>query len=313
MFCRLRKSLAAPAGLSLALGPAVLRCLLLLLLSNAAVDARAADEDKPTPPDQVTLRTGDNVALQATYYPSKLGKKAAAIVLLHASKGNRGDFEELSLKLQQAGHAVLAPDLRGHGDSDHSTGTLRAADYEAMINEDLEAVKRFLIVKNNAGELNIERLGVVGVEMGAVVALNWAALDWSWPMLNTGKQGQDVKAMVLVSPEWSFKGLRINEAVVDPQVRSEIALMVVAGRGSGKSLQEARRLYSAFEKYHPQPPANEAAEKQTLWLRTPQTTLQGTRLLNEKSLHVDQMILKFVELRLVKPPIPWDERRNPLP
>ncbi len=63
-----------------------------------------------------------------------------------------------------------------------------------MIDQDLEACKSFLMDKNNAGELNINKLCVVGVEMGAVVAVDWAAWDWHWPRLATGKQGQDVKA-----------------------------------------------------------------------------------------------------------------------
>ena len=44
----------------------------------------------------------------------------------------------------------------------------------------MEAIKRFLMTKHNAGELNIDKLCVVGVEFG-LVAVNWAAHDWSWP------------------------------------------------------------------------------------------------------------------------------------
>ncbi|HEX3727787.1 MAG TPA: hypothetical protein VHV08_16155, partial [Pirellulales bacterium] len=172
--------------------------------------------------------------------------------------------------------------------------------------------KRFLVAKNNDGELNIEKLCVVGVEMGAVVAIDWAAHDWSWPVLNTGKQGQDVKGLVLISPEWSFKGLRINDAIAQPGVRSDLSVLLIAGKGSSKSLREAKRLYTALEKYHPAPPPETMAEKQTLWLRTPNTSLQGTALLNEKSLHVDQMIAKFIEVRLGKKPMEWTRRRNPL-
>jgi pimeloyl-ACP methyl ester carboxylesterase len=276
--------------------------------------AAADEKDKVAPPEELTLKTGDGIALAATYYPSKLGKNAVPVILLHASKGNRGDLEELALKLQRAGHAVIAPDLRGHGDSTRLTDRpieLRAADCLAMVDPggDLETIKAYLMARNNAGELNIEKLGLVGVEMGAVVAINWAARDWSWPMLNTGKQGEDVKAVVLISPEWSFKGLRIQEAVAQENVRSDISFMIIAGKGNSKMVQEARRLYTALERYHPAPAT---PDKQTLWLRTPQTSLQSTRLLNEKSMHVDEMILRFIELRLVKPAMPWSERKNPL-
>jgi pimeloyl-ACP methyl ester carboxylesterase len=281
---------------------------------GAAVEKQ---DDKPEPPQEATLRTADNITLAATFYPSKLGKEAVPVVLLHASKGSRGDFEELALELQRAGQAVMVPDLRGHGDSTQSrfadrAAELRTADYLAMADEDMEAVKNYLMIRNNAGELNIEKLCLVGVEMGAAVAINWAARDWSWPILTTGKQGQDVKALVLVSPEWSFKGMRISEAMAHPNIRSDLSVMIIAGKGSSKAMQEAKRLHNALEKYHPLPPADLAAEKQTLWLKTPQTSLQGMRLLNEKSMHVDDMIARFIQLRLVKKQIPWSDRKHPL-
>lgn len=280
------------------------------IAAGGPVRATAADNEKIPEPEEVTLRTNDGVTLNATFYPSTLEKKAVPVILLHAFKGSRADFEELALKLQRAGHAVLVPDLRGHG-ADRAT-PLRPNDYPAMVFEDLEAVKKFLMIKNNTGELNIEKLCLVGVEMGAVVAVNWAAHDWSWPMLATGKQGQDVKALVLISPEWAFKTIRLHDAISHPNVRAELSVMIIAGEGNGKSLKEAKRVYGALERYHPLPSGDEAADaKQTLWLRTPQTSLQSTRLLNEKSMRVDQMILKFIELRLVKQPLPWRDRKGP--
>ncbi len=287
-----------------------------VICANIGAAADPAPE-KPLPAEEVTLKTKDGVVLVATHYPSKLGKNAVPVVLLHASKGSRTDLVELALVLQRHGHAVIVPDLRGHGDSTRNrlgdrTMDLKPADYQAMVAEDLETVKRFLMTKNNAGELNIDKLCLVGIEMGASVALNWAARDWSWPMLNTGKQGQDVKALVLVSPEWSFKGLRITEAVAHPNVHSDLSILIISGKGNGKSLAETRRLHAAFEKYHPAVPPEFEAERQMLWLRTPQTSLQGTRLLNEKSLHVDEMITKFIELRLTKKQMPWTDRKSPL-
>jgi len=59
------------------------------------------------------------------------------------------------------------------------------------------------------------------------------------------------------------------------------------------------------------PPADDAVDKQMLWMWSPQTSLQGTRLLNEKTLRVDETILKFIDLRLVKKQMPWSDRKNP--
>ena len=36
------------------------------------------------------------MTIVATYYPSRLGKDAAAIILLHEAKGTRHDFADLA-------------------------------------------------------------------------------------------------------------------------------------------------------------------------------------------------------------------------
>ncbi len=281
---------------------------LLVALVPAALACGADEEEKPPKPEEVKIRTADGLTLAATFYGSKLGKKAVPIILLHALKGSRSDFDELALKLQRAGHAVIAPDLRGHGiDRD---GELRPEDYPAMVAFDVEAVKRFLMAKNNAGELNIDKLCVVGVEMGAAVAVHWAVLDWSWPRLATGKQGQDVKALVLISPEWAFKTLRLHEAVTEPSFRA-LSLLIVAGKSNKKDYTDAKRIYNSVERFHAVPADDDPPEKQTLYFRLPQTSLSGMRLIYEKRFQVEQMILKFIDLRLAKQDIPWTDRKGP--
>ena len=161
----------------------------------------ADDEEEETfEPEDVTLTTSDDVEIKATFYPSNIEKKkrkdAVPVIALHASKGDRGDCRALAIYLQSLGHAVITPDLRGHGESKVNgvdANRLRAGDIELMVNQDMEAIKRFLKKKNNQQQLNIEKLCVVGAEMGATVAINWAATDWMYEKLPTGKQGQDVK------------------------------------------------------------------------------------------------------------------------
>ena len=286
-----------------------------LLASGALADD--TDEDKPIEPKDVTIKTRDDVSLAATYYASKLGKDAIPVILLHGAGGRRGDFKSLALRLQEAGHAVIAPDLRGHGNSSNTragdrAGSPRRDDLVAMVNQDVEAVKNYLIERNNEGELNIEKLCLVGLDMGSVVALNFAARDWSWPPLATGKQGQDVKAVVLISPAWSYRGVRINEAVAHPAVRSELSAIIIVGRGGSSEAAGARRLHKSLQRYRTTPPPEELAEKQTLWLRTLPTTLQGSRLLNEERMGVQEMIEKFIEVRLGGANIRWQERESPL-
>jgi pimeloyl-ACP methyl ester carboxylesterase len=304
----------------------------------------AARNEEPLKQRPVTLVTNDGVRLAATYYPSTKGKDAVPVVLLHAHKGSRKDYAELAAFLQKLGHAVLVPDLRGHGDSTEVRGTPAAlsadnmsrADFVRMVTGDMEAIKDFLREENNAGRLNIEALCVVGAEMGASVALTWTQLDWSRPPVGIYKLGQDVKALVLISPEWSTPGLPLKPILTrsnarypltDPllisaakkgiitfknpyelDMRREVSAMIVAGKGDSRAVRDAQRLYTMLKRYHPDPPEKEWVKKQDLFYGTRDTSLQGTKMLGVSGLGVDELIANFIKLRLVDRPFPWQHR-----
>ncbi|MBX7168411.1 MAG: alpha/beta hydrolase [Pirellulales bacterium] len=273
----------------------------------------------PPPPKDLQLTTADKVELKATYFAGTAGRDTVPIIILHAYKGRRHDVEPLALLLQQAGHAVLAPDLRGHGESVNVVGasrkleadTLPAAQFPQMVREDLEACKKYLMEQHNAGALNIEKLCVIGSEMGATVALLWARLDWSWPPLATGKQGQDVRALVLISPIWAFKSLKAQEALADPRVRKELSVFILVGKEKRESARDAQRLNDLFSTHHPEPPQDKRAQLKDLFFQGFDTSLQGTQLLDEMP-KAGEQIVKFIELRLVKQEIPWKARKTPL-
>lgn len=315
----------------------------LVVFSSLAAYAQPKKDEKPTipKPEEVTLETKDGLVLRCTWYAGgfvqspdgrlvtpKDGKKTVPIILLHGWEGQRGDFDGLATLLQRAGHAVIVPDLRGHGGSTRfkyagaaiDQKKMRAEDFAKMVVFDVEAVKKFLLDRNNAGELNIEQLCVVGTgDMGSVVAMNWAAQDWSWPQLIAFKQGQDVKALVLLSPAQAFKGLTAHKAILHPFIRGQLpvklSLMIVAGRNDTNSYREARKLHTSFNRYYPDPPREEAIAKQTLFLLLPDTQLQGTQLVDPKlPLDVDRQILQFISMRLVakENDFQWTLRQNPL-
>jgi len=283
-------------------------------------------EDEPTvaEPEVIRLTTKDGVVLRCTYFAGGNGKQTVPVILLHGWNGQRTDMEGLASYLQtEGGHAVIVPDLRGHGDStvQRMAGQedqkldrqrFRASDLAAMVTMDLEAVKRHLMVQNNAGALNIELLCVVGTEMGSVIGLNWVAKDWSWPQLPTVKQGQDVKAFVLISPEFSAKGLPITQALAHEIVRGKLSAMIVFGKNDPGAASTSRRIYTAFKRFHPAIPTDpeEREKKQDLFLVELDTSLQGTKLLSTAGLNVPQLIAQFIDLRLVRKQedFPWRNR-----
>ncbi len=285
------------------------------VLSHGAQMAQAADEPaKPAKelpkPEDVALTTQDKIAINAVYYASNLGKKAVPIILLHGYKGSHADFTALATLLQKEGHAVIVPDLRGHGKSAKITGELKKNDFVAMIN-DVEAVNNFLMKKNNEGELNIEKLCIVGSEMGATLAIKYAAYDWHWPQLIGVKQGRDVKAVVMITPEIDFKGINMKDEISNKDLQANLSMFVLFGEQNSKSATEAKKINTQLERLHVDPPAEERADKKDYYYKGLDTNLQGVKLLGA-NLGVEDYLVQFIERRLVKKPFPWTDRTSKL-
>jgi pimeloyl-ACP methyl ester carboxylesterase len=312
---------SATRGGWLVVALASLAALVLLPASAWAQAAQAppgSSTKKLPSPKEEQLATRDNVELSATFFPSTKGKEAVPVILIPAYKGSQADYKDLAEYLQGQGHAVLAVDLRGQGGSTKIKGggtldleKMSSEQYYRMINTDMERFKAFLMEKHNAGELNIDMLCVVGAEMGAIVAMEWARMDWSWPVLATGKQGQDVKALVLISPVSSIKFFKLAQVLSFQPVMRGLSVLILVGKQDSKAVREATRLHSAFKKFHPDVPDEEKAERQDLFFGRLDTSLQGSKLLNAKGLRLEKMIDQFITYRLVNKAkdYPWKERK----
>ena len=293
--------------------------------AHAQSSARAA---RVAAPEEVVLTTKDNVRLGATYYPSSLGREAVPIVLLHDYKEGRTVFNQLAKALQSPAdprldsHAVLTVDLRGHGSStsmvDPSSGRtvtidpakFRPVDYEDMVLIDMEAVRKFLVEKNDQQELNLNKLCLMGTGMGANVATIWAAVDWDAPPLAQRKQGQDVKALVLVSPIWRQKGLSLVRALKQPDVIEKLSIMIVYGSEDSQAQRDAQTVFKNFERYHPEPPIERVRELKDLFVYPLPTTLQGSKLLVDPRFKMLARIDDFLKTRLTdQKEFKWVSRR----
>ncbi len=293
--------------------------------------AAKSDKDAPKIPEPVdlTLQTGDGLQLALTYYASLKGKQAIPIVMLHGWKQSRSEFKDIAPVLQQLGYAVIVPDLRGHGGSTRRKGasrddkldaaTMAPSQFSLMVMQDMRAVRDFLWEKNNAGELNIDKLCVVGSEMGASVALDFAwfdAVGYEHGAVNYGplKLGRFVKALVLISPVWQFPGLPLRRAAGNPAVQSDISMLILVGKQNSKAFSEAKRVYGIFEKWHLEPTGDDKLDRQTLFFGKLPTSSQGTKLL-DPSFNLQSIIPDFVDRRLMKSDEArewtWKERKFP--
>ena len=284
--------------------------------------AGAAEEEDLPDPVQVggqRLMAADGLQLSAVFRPGTRGQDSVPVILLHMWKGSGTDYAGLAEYLQRQGHAVLVPDLRGHGNSARvpmtghklDPGKLSTNDLYEMRYGDMELLRRFLVEKNDAGELNLNKLCIVGAEMGAVVGVYYAMNDWTQIRreANRAAAAQDIKGLVLISPDRDFRGMPLNKPLNHPLVRSQISAMIVVGREDSRSLTEAKRVYNVLRKTHVtrDDVADDELSKIDLFFLEAPTKLQGTRMLGVR-VGIERLIARFIELRLINQDYPWYRR-----
>lgn len=284
----------------------------LLLLAGAAVaqqPARAAETE------ELSLRTRDGWTIPVTYYTSAAGKDAPVVLLLHGADGNRNVWKGLATVLQKAGYAVVAPDLRKHGQSQGppvggKSDRLTPVDYRAMVAEDLETVKTFLLERHNKGELNIRKTGIIAADGSAPIAVNWALADWlkePYPDAPTAEartpRGQDVRALVLLSPTEAVGGLNMGRALTQLKPFRIAALFAV-----GEEDREDKK--TTIKSYERLTTGAEGSKERVLFEQFPKVKQRGTELLGVRQL--TGQILNFLDKNLKQLPDPWQNRESRL-
>ena len=269
------------------------------------------------------LTTSDGVHLRCAYYESPLtktqGKQVFPMALVHGFGGGASDFHYLAQGLQGLGFSVAVPDLRGHGKS--LTRTLANGAQVAISRQkmkpkdkasmllDLGAVKGFLLEENNAGHLNIEKLCVVGADEGALLALHWAAYDWSQQDLPAFEIGKDIRGLILLSPPKTFARFNAQAALQQPFVLRRMPILIAVGQGDPTATKDAESLYKRIEGRRKAQAGNAATG---VFVSTAETELQGTDLLNPRlKLPITKGIVEFMKrIRSQSDRFPtWDEKR----
>jgi alpha-beta hydrolase superfamily lysophospholipase len=106
--------------------------------------------------------------------------------------GDRSSWEDFAIQLMDAGYAVLAVDMRGHGD------TGGEVDWDLAEN-DLQMVWSYL---GAIPDIENDRMGLLGASIGANMALVIAA------------DNSDAKTVVLLSPGLNYAGVEIREPLL---------------------------------------------------------------------------------------------------
>jgi dipeptidyl aminopeptidase/acylaminoacyl peptidase len=125
--------------------------------------ARPVNHAVPAPPPParpVRLITDDHVPIAGSYWPGA-ARDAPAVLLLHGINNDRRIFDRQIAWLNGLGYAVLAIDMRGHGESgaaERTFGWREAGDAAAAL--------RWLRAADPK-----RKVGVIGVSLGGAAAL----------------------------------------------------------------------------------------------------------------------------------------------
>jgi len=280
-------------------------------------------------PVDAVARTKDGLKMAMRYYPGPKSRQTIPIILIHGWKGQGSDFHRLADHLQRQGYSVLVPDLRGHGESTSvkipgkqdaitlKAEKMRKNDLQLIVRFDLETTKSYLMKRHKQEELNVNALTIIGAEMGAMVAAYWTVQDWSWPQYPGVKQGQDVQAVVMLSPLQGFKGITIQPPFEQPALREKVSLFLVYGQNDSKASASVRRIRKSLKRYRQFDfdTDEEDRKERDVYVKGMDTTLQGTDLLTDQQLPTAKWIAMFIERRVkdrMEDEFPWSERTNPL-
>lgn len=271
-----------------------------------------------------TLKSArDGHPIVITYYSPPADKtpnglqEAPVVVMLHGEGGSRLQWDKgttLPNDLQGMGYAVITVDLRKHGESviEGKKEMPVPADYEKMVLGDLAAVKEFIFNENNASRLNMNKMAIIASDTMSAVALRFTEGDWkqvpyddSALAANRTPRGQDVRALVLISPNPNAGTIRSSSSMAFLKGASvDTALQVIIGVDDAEGLKEASKLYEVFTTLKPK-------LDKAQFIKVPGAKDHGMPLmLKYPNLRVD--IVNFLDTHVKKAPNQWRDRRSRL-
>lgn len=184
----------------------------------------------------VKFETLDGVEIVADYWAPPGDQPAPVVILLHMYRSNREAWAPLVPSLHEAKLAVLAIDLRGHGESVEPADMNLADKAEtrdtALFNSmysDVEAAYYWL---SRRSDVDLTRIGLVGASVGCSVALDYASRDPS------------VDVVVCMTPGETYLG--VDSRLHIARIRTQ-SILLLATEGERKASNNLGRIRPAAE------------------------------------------------------------------
>ena len=183
---------------------------------------------------EVEVVTSDNFIMKATVcYPKiKETDKFPTVVLLHSFGYNSSRWTTIKDKLTDAGYAWIAIDLRGHGKSTQNTDFKKISwlnlKQKAFLKYPSDVVSVLKDVNATFKKVSFNNWAIIGGDIGANTGV-----------LAAQQMPQKPDALVLVSPNTSFKGLYIPVAMTE---LGNTSILCVASNNDSGALQSEQTL-----------------------------------------------------------------------
>jgi len=182
---------------------------------------------------KITFRTKDGVNIVGNYFKPKK-EHAPVFLLLHMMPSTKESWNTFATLLQEKGYAVLAIDLRGHGESIDKNG--KKIDYKAFEDEDhresmndIAAAKEFLARQK---EIDTSRIAMAGASIGANLALWQASID------------KNVGLLILLSVGLDYRG--IKTPALAHMYSGHVYIM--ASEGDSYAAESSREIFNEFHR-----------------------------------------------------------------
>lgn len=143
-----------------------LSLLILVPFCGGGLDRPSLDEIEVSQ-DSVTYQTEDGVRIAASWFLPPGETNPPVVILLHEEGGTRAQWDQLIPILVNSGYAVLAPDLRGHGESTTIVRDGQEEPYTFVREEALLDVLAGLTWLQGRNDIDLNRVGVIGAGVGA--------------------------------------------------------------------------------------------------------------------------------------------------
>ena len=275
-----------------------------------------------------TVSAPDKFPIRFSYYPAIADKnpaglsEAPVVILLHGDNGSRLVWDKGSAPagkktfpeiLQEEGYATVTVDLRKHGQSviEGRDDPIQNDDYLKMAAGDLKAVKDFLQTEHQAKNLNMGKMAIVAAGFSAPVATAFAQFDWEQKPYDDSPlpesrtpRGQDVKTIILLSPESTAGRLSLNKSLVYLN-KQNLAFLFMVGKQDAADKGAAKNAFKACG-------ADSKKSIGRVELHEPDLKDRGTDMLGKALAVVELPILLFLQKHLKEITVPWVDRRSRL-